>query len=400
MAASSSGRCGGALGARIRVVHVLEATVGGTRRHVLDLCFGLPAERFEQHLICSLRTPAFQADIEGLRARGVRVTVLPMRREISPPADLGALWALSELLRRDRPDILHGHSAKGGFLARLAARQVQPRPATVYNPHAFPFQMTVGSVRRWVYLELERWAGRHTDRLVAVGPSQLALALEHRVVPPERAVLIRNGVRPTDLVTGVEREAVRAELDLPPESPVFGTVAALVPQKDVASLVRAAAILKRQLRDACIVIVGDGAQRKVLQQLAARLGCADSIRFLGHRQDVPRLLTGLDVFVLSSLWEGLPYALLEAGLASLPVVATDIAGCRDLITPGETGLLARPGDPMDLAARMSELWLNTERETMGQRLRELVLSQYRLDQMLAGHAALYEQLHGGRGLAT
>lgn len=374
------------------MVHVLEATVGGTRRHVLDLCHGLPAERFEQHLVCSSRTPAFQADIQDLRAAGLRVTILPMRREINPPADLSALWALSELLRRERPDIVHGHSAKGGFLARMAARLVQPRPATVYNPHAFPFQMAVGPVRRWAYRELERWAGRYTDRLVAVCPSQLALALEHRVVPPGRVVLIRNGVRPTEAAEPAERDAVRAELRVPPDVPVFGTVAALAPQKSIASLVRAVPTVLRDPLPACFVIIGDGALRPELERLAASLGCAKQFRFLGQRQDVPRLLTGMDVFVLPSLWEGLPYALLEAGLARLPVVATDIPGCRDLIVPSETGLLARPGDPLDLAVKLMELWRSPERSVMGGRLRERVLREYGLGQMLDGHAALYEAL--------
>jgi glycosyltransferase involved in cell wall biosynthesis len=378
------------------VVHVLEATVGGTRRHVLDLCHGLPSDRFEQHLVCSLRTPAFQADIATLRAAGVRVTLLPMRREISPPSDLGALAALTSLLHRERPDIVHGHSAKGGFLARLAARRVAPRPATVYSPHGFAFQMAVSGLRRWGYLQFERWAGRYTDRLVAVCPSQLALALEHRLVPPGCAVLIRNGVDPSRAGDPALREAVRAEWGIGPKVPVFGTVAALAPQKDIATLVRAAAVVRRELPEARCVIVGDGPQRAELERLAASLGCADRVSFLGQRPDVPRLLTGMDAFVLPSLWEGLPYALLEAGLAGLPVVATDVPGNRDLIDPGETGLLARAGDPDDLAARVVELWRSPDRAAMAERLGEVVRRQYHLEQMLAGHAGLYESLAARR----
>jgi glycosyltransferase involved in cell wall biosynthesis len=119
------------------------------------------------------------------------------------------------------------------------------------------------------------------------------------------------------------------------------------------------------------------------------------VRLLGQRADVPRLLAGLDLFVLPSLWEGLPYALLEAGAAGLPVVATDIPGNRDLITPGQTGYLARPNDPLDLAVTLLRALRDPERPRLGQRLQVLVRSEYSLEQMIAAHAELYAELASG-----
>ena len=377
----------------IRVLHVLEATVGGTRRHLLDLCSHLPAERFHQHLVySSIRSGAFEADAQRLRERGIEATSLPLRREIEPAEDWHCLQALTQIIRDWRPQIVHGHSAKGGFLARLAAHRV-PGVRTVYNPHGFPFQMRTGPLKHRLYVELERYAARYTDVLVAACAGQKALALQYRLLPPERVAVIPNGINAAEF-SGVtaDRAACKGELGVPGDARLVGIVAALSPQKGLEYLVRAAAAVCRERQDTHFVIIGEGVLRGSLQRLAKSLGAAGAVHFAGARDNVPRLLASLDLFVLPSLWEGLPYALLEAGAAGLPVVATDIPGNCELIRPGETGYLARPGDALDLAVQLFRALDDSALPARAAALQQLVRTEYTLERMVGGHIELYEKL--------
>lgn len=380
---------------RIAVMQVLEATVGGTRRHVLDLCLGLPAGEFRQHLVCSIRRdPHFNLDIAQLRDAGVEVTVLPMSREIAPAADWRCLRELRRLIGEFQPQIVHGHSSKGGFLARLAARG-RPGIKTVYNPHGFAFQMRTSALQQALYLGLERLAGRWTDRLVAVGESQRELAVSRRIVSAERVVVIPGGVDPGQFQHPRRPGDLPRELGLPADTPLVGTVAALTPQKGLEYLLQAAALIKREPHPAHFVVVGDGAHKRRLRRLARDLGVRDTVHFLGQREDVPRLLADLDVFVMPSLWEGLPYALLEAGAAGLPVVATRIPGNSDLIEDRVTGRLVAPADGLELGVTILQVLQETAAAAgWGQALQERVAEGYTLAGMVAGHVQLYRELAG------
>lgn len=388
---------------KIRLMHILEATVGGTRRHLLDLCLGLPADRFQQHVVCSvLRDESFLTDVAALREAGIEVTILPMKREISLTSDWRCLRDLRRIMTDWRPQIVHGHSSKGGFLARLAARSVRPRPRLVYNPHGFAFQMRTSSWKQALYVGLERNAGRLTDVLVAACASQKDLALQHHLLPEERIRVVPNGIRAEEFQIQVDRKAIREELGLPAEAKLLGTVAALVPQKGVEHLVRAAVAVRRERPDVHLLIIGDGPLRGPLQRLAEHLELTampapahpNGIHFLGQRHDVPRLLAALDLFVLPSLWEGLPYVLLEAGAAGLPVVATAIPGNVDLIEEGRTGLLAPAGDPLELALTLFRALDDPRLGEYGHSLRDDVCRDYTMEKMIEGHVRVYEGLVG------
>jgi len=377
----------------MRLLHVLEATVGGTRRHLLDLCLNLPREQFQQHVVCStLREERFLEDVEVLREAGLEVTILPMHREISPSSDWQCLRQLRGLMARWQPQIVHGHSSKGGFLARLAARGLRPRPGVVFNPHGFAFQMQTSALKHRLYVALERYAARWTDALVAGGPGQQRLALEHRLLPPERIFVIPNGVRADDFRWPGTKAAAQAALGLPTEGTLLGTVAALTPQKGVEHLIRAAAAVHRERPEVRLAIAGDGPLWPQLRRLADSLGAREAVHFLGRRDDVPQFLAALDLFVLPSLWEGLPYALLEAGAAGRPVIASAIPGIEDVIEHGRTGLLVPPADHLELTLALFRALDDPGLPALAQALRELVTREYSLERMVAGHVRVYEGL--------
>lgn len=382
----------GGEGERIRVMQVLEATVGGTRRHVLDLCLNLLQDQFALHLVCSTeRDPSFANDIDRLRQAGVEVSVLPMVREIHPAQDWHCLQALTQLINQSHPQIVHGHSAKGGFLARLAGRRF-PGLKTLYTPHCFPFQMRVSPLRRELYLALERYAAKRTDVLVAPCKSERTLALERHLLPAERVRVITNGIAMADYNVTIDRAAYREQLGVPVEALLIGSVAALTPQKGLADLVRATGAVCRERPDVHVVLAGEGPLRTTLQALADSRGVADRVHLIGQRADIPQFMAALDLFVLPSLWEGLPYALLEAGATALPVVATNIPGNRDFIQHGVTGWLATPANAIDLAVQIFAALADSRRAEKGKALRESVRQGYTLEQMLQQHTALYEEL--------
>ena len=327
----------------ISVAHVLEATVGGTGQHLMDVCLGLPREGFQQTAIISLeRDPNSALAAQRLTEAGVAVEIVPMKREISPLADMRALRSLTEFFRAHEFDIIHCHSSKAGFLGRWAARRARAQAAIAYSPHAFAFQMRVCPRRRWLYVQLERWAGRCTDLLVCTCEGERSLAVENRIVPGERTAVVPNGVDLSRFTADVDPAAFRDQLSVPAGHRLVGSVGALVPQKGHTYLVDAARIVLQELPDTTFLIAGEGRLREKLTVRAEGAGPGERIRFLGQRDDIPELLASLDLFVMPSLWEGLPYALLEAMAVGVPVVASDITGLADLVRPGETGRLTPP----------------------------------------------------------
>ncbi len=379
---------------RITVAHVLEATAGGTRQYLLDVCLGLPAERFAQTAIVSLeRDPEFAHDVEALEAAGVPVVVVPMVRQVCLRRDLRALRELRGFFRDHPFDIIHAHSSKAGMLGRVAAWQAHNPAARVYSPHAFAFTMAMGRPRRSLFRVLERLAGRITDLLVCTCESERELAVRHRIVPPWKAAVVRTGVDLRVFRPRGEGHRVRAELDLPERHRLVGTVGALVEQKAHDLLIDAAPLVLEQMPHTSFVIVGSGPLEDELRARASALGLGRRMVLLGRRDDVPRILDALDLFVMPSRWEGMPYALIEAMAVGVPVVGSAIPGIVDVITPGHTGWLAQPDSPADLArAIVAALDEEGMSASMAQAGRDLVMREHSSERMLSTLAALYQRL--------
>jgi glycosyltransferase involved in cell wall biosynthesis len=406
-------------GSRLRVLHVAEATVGGIRLHVHNLAFGLNRDDFATGVACPpVRRNAFGDDdfVERLREREVPVHLVPMRREPHPAHDLRALVALLRLARQY--DVVHAHSSKAGFLARLAGR-LAGAPAVVYTPNAFSFLGDPGAVRSRVYFALERFAARFTDVLIACSPSEARAA--ERLLPRERIRVIPNAVDvgaisatgrrgdgATGRETGLRHDHLAALGGAPPspqarsaESPrrpvtFVGMVARLVPQKAPEVFVRAAAHVARARPEVRFWVAGDGELRAGVEALAEQLGVASAIEFMGHRRDVPALLRASDLFVLTSRYEGLPYSVLEAMACGLPVVATRAPGTVDVVEDGVTGILVPVEDAEAVATAILALLDDPARaRALGEAGRRHVAERFSLAGMLAAHEALYRELCAG-----
>lgn len=262
-----------------------------------------------------------------------------MQRSIDPRADAAALRRLFVILRRERFDIIHLHSSKAGFLGRLAARASGSRAAVIYSPHGLAFLGAGGRARRRLFLALERLAGRLADRIVAVSPGERAIILAAGLAGPEQVVCIPNGIAPPALPAAYDRAGLRRALGQPSDAPLIGTAARLAPQKNPRFFLDAAARVLRQLPAARFVWCGSGELADAARAYARQLGIDQMCKFIGHRDDAQQIIAALDIFWLTSDYEGLPLAPLEAMALGVPIVATDVVGTRDLLRTG-AGLLA------------------------------------------------------------
>lgn len=366
----------------IRIVHILEATVGGTRRWLEDVMLGLDPEIIENACICSTRRdPEFGETIAKLREAGLRVWIIDMHRSIRPISDLLALVRIRKILASEKFDVVHAHSAKAGMLGRLAAKNL-PATKVIYSPHAFAFQGR--GAMKIVYRYLEILSRRWTDCLMAVSQDErdLALALGY----PESAVrVILNGIAAES--EGSTRKKIKQETIR------VGIVADARPQKDPFTFVRACDILRRSGQDIQCVYCGGGPQLKAAQRLAQKLSLNGHLTFIDKTKNIRELLSQWDIFVLCSRYEGLPYALLEAMDAGLAVVATRVSGIREVIEHNQTGLLVPPADPVALADAIKQLATSPEStKRMGKNGRDRVAAKYNQDTQLTSLTTLYQNI--------
>lgn len=271
------------------------------------------------------------------------------------------------------------------FWGRLAAQRAGV-PVIVSALHSTGWPDGIG--------RLNRLLTPITDAFVAVAPSHGRFLVDEEHLPERKVVVVPNGVdtdrfRP---LPGVD--AVRRELGIEPSAPVVAIVAALRPEKNHELYLEVARRVTQRLPEARFLVIGDGPRRAPLEQLAAELGIASQVMFLGSRPDVPRLLAAADVFALTSHNEANPVSILEAMSVGRPVVATDVGSVAEAVDNGRTGHVVRPGDADGLAARVTELLRDPrQRAAMGTTARERVVSRWSVDVMVRGYERLIESIY-------
>ena len=382
-------------GGRIRVARVItRLNVGGPALQATLLTERLDPERYESLLVTGTEGPREGNHLALHRKTMEHVVVLPaLHRELRALRDFAALGELIRLFRRQRPDIVHTHTAKAGVLARLAACVTQV-PVIVHTYHGHVFREYFGPARTRVFLAIERRLARRTDCLLSVSPTVRTELLALGVGTAPKLLVMPLGLE-LDAFLGCERTSgrLRAELGLGGSVPLVGIVARLVTIKAHEVFLEAAATLSRALPESHFVVVGDGERRSQLAAHAERLGLAARVHFLGWRRDLDRIYADLDLVALTSRNEGSPVSLIEAMTAARPVVATRVGGVPDLVEDGVTGLLAPPGDAATLAEAMRALLQDPERRrAMGAAGRKQVAPAFGAERLLTDMDALYTDL--------
>lgn len=337
----------------MKVLYVVESAATGVARHLLDLIDGAHAAG---HCVNVIYSPAredaiFRAGRERLAAGGVDFRAVPMRRAPGP-WDLGPVLAVRREIAAKGPfDVIHGHSSKGGMIARLAG--LGSRARIVYTPHAIStLDPDLPPLKRFVYRAGERALACMTDVVVAVASGE-GTHLAALGIPAVKIHVVLNRVDPPKPAR--TREDVRAELELRDGDLAIGFVGRLGAHKGIDVMVAAFAKVRAARPFLRLVVIGDGEGRARAERLAAASGCAADIRWLGAREALG-YYAAFDLLAQPSRYEGLSYTMLEAAGMGLPVVATDVSGTRDVIEDGKTGIVVpRVGDADAFAAALDAI---------------------------------------------
>jgi glycosyltransferase involved in cell wall biosynthesis len=337
---------------RAKIVHVItRLELGGAQQNTLYCVRHHDRARFDVGLV------AGAGGFLDSRARGIPdadVALVPwLRHAIAPLHDALAIPRLARRLAG--VDLVHTHSSKAGILGRAAARLAGVR-AVVHTVHGWSFHAFQPSVERRLYVALERAAAGVTDRLICVSSADRELGLRSRIGEASRYRIVRSGIDPSAFAPARgARERARQALGFAPGTVVVGTIANFKPQKAPLDFVETARLALARDPSLQFVFAGDGELRPEVERAIAQAGIGGSVRLLGWREDVADVLAALDVFLLTSLFEGLPRSLLQAIAAERPVVVTDTGGTAELVENGVSGFLVPPSHPAAAAAAVVAL---------------------------------------------
>jgi glycosyltransferase involved in cell wall biosynthesis len=380
---------------RLKVLTLVErlTAVGGGERVAVEIATRLDPERFESVLTTTRARGGVDLDpsepvaASKVEASGIRLIELGRRSTL----DLGAWSPLVRLLRRERFDVLHSHKFGSNVWGTLIGRLARV-PVIIAHEHSWPFDGQ--PLRRVLDREL---ISRGSNVIVAVSAQDRRRMIEIEGVRPDKVLFVPNGI-PRRSRRGTD---VRADLGIPPDAPVIGTVGLLRPEKALDLLIRAAAPLLPEMSELRVLIAGDGPDKEPLRELARRHGMADRVMLIGFRDDVPDVLAALDVAVSSSVSEGGPLAVMEFMEAARPIVATRVGGVPDLIDDGVHGLLVPPGDTDALTAALRRVLADRDAaRRMGERARERRSREFDIDVAVGRFESLYERLRAGHGVPS
>jgi glycosyltransferase involved in cell wall biosynthesis len=407
-----------AMTAPIRILRAIaRLNIGGPALHVISLCERLPRDRYQTCLVCG-KVSAHEGDMSYLAMeKGIEfVTIKNLGRELSPLGDISAFKELRTLAKEFDPHIIDTHTAKAGTLGRLtgmslnAVRRKRSRIRLVHTFHGHVFHSYFGPLKSLVFLQIERFLAKFTDRIVVVSPLQKKeICDKYSIADPAKVMVIPLGFdlqgfkARSDSVTAMRKQFFPAA---PDRITVVGIVGRLTGVKNHRMFLEAAKGLVESAGDQVFrfLIVGDGELSEELMNYARELGVSHAVAFSGWQKEMAAVYNAMDVVVLTSLNEGTPVTLIEAMAARKPVVATEVGGVPDLLGSivreeiegykvAERGLLVPSAKPIILTKAL--LHLNKNREWAGQmaeKASQYVHKQFSAERLVKDMESLYEEL--------
>jgi glycosyltransferase involved in cell wall biosynthesis len=367
---------------------------GGSAEDIVITAMGLDKERYELTLMSGPVEDPSQDRKKEIEGYGIRHIFIPeLVRNINLFKDLMAFLKIYRVLRKEKFDIVHTHTSKAGLLGRLAAKMARV-PIIIYTPHGHVFFGYFSSLKTKIFILLEKLASPLADKIVALTNGEKEDYIVYKIASERKLAIICSGV---DLnrfkeLSSDEKRKIKKELGIPENSLVVGTAGRLVPIKGLEFLVEASKIIVSKYPDTYFLFAGDGPLRQSLEKKACRMGVKDNIIFLGWRDDVPKIISIFDIFVLPSLNEGMGRVLVEAMSLGKPIVASEIGGIPDLVIHGKNGFLVPPKNPKELAKYIQILLDNEEkRQKLGLAGKRMAVN-FSAQIMLKKTSNLYEEL--------
>jgi glycosyltransferase involved in cell wall biosynthesis len=333
---------------KIKIIQIItRLNIGGPASHVALLADKLDKSKFEQYVVCG-QVGEHEGDMRYIvEERGIEPLIIPeLGREISLLRDARALLKLYRLMRRIHPHIVHTHTAKAGFLGRIAAWLAHV-PVRIHTFHGHIFHDYFGTQKTRLFIHLERFCARLSSRIVAISPKlKEEMVHNYRIASESKVVVVPLGLdlRPLTVPPEPERLVGFEQYKFPGEK-VIGIVGRMVAIKNHRLFIEAAAHVLRQRNDVHFLIVGDGERRGAVERQIADLGLQDYVTLTGWIKDMGVVLSLIDILALTSDNEGTPVSIIEAMSAGVPVVSTNVGGVSDVLGNGKYGITVTPNNP-------------------------------------------------------
>ncbi len=372
---------------------ITQSELGGAQKNVLDLAVSLKND----YEILVAAGPEGQGQLlKELEKQKIKTKKLSwLRRSVNPLFDFLAFWEIKNLLKKEKPDILHLHSSKAGILGSLAA---SPKTKIVYTVHGAVFEAAFSSLAKKIFLMLEKWTARFKNKIICVSQNDKNLWLKNKVADEKKLVVIHNGLN-IEKLNFLPQETARKELEnfiKHPLKNVFlvGTIANLYPEKGLLYLIKAAKIIKKHelLSNFIFIVIGEGRQRKLLEKMIKERELENVFFLTGALPQASLYLKAFDSFVLPSIKEGFPYTILEAMAAGLPIVTSAVGGIPEIIQNKKNGLLIFSKNPKAIAESLVEIAKNKSLKDNLSFAAKKRSQDFTLDKMIYETKKVYQEL--------
>jgi glycosyltransferase involved in cell wall biosynthesis len=322
---------------------ITQSEFGGAQRYVFDLATNLDKSQFEVHIAAGLENGEL---FRRLQSQNLSIHKLKyLDRAISPFKDLKSYYELKKLIKKINSDIVHLNSSKAGVLGSIAAKELNIKKI-IYTAHGFVFNEPMNPLKKWLYKKAELSNAKRVHKVITVSEYDRRAGIKTGM-DEHKLIIIHNGID-SDKINFLSKEKARARLGIASDKPVVGCIANFYPSKGLDILINSMDTINAQL-----VIVGDGELRSQLEAQIKILNLSNRVKLTGSIPDAHQYLKAFDVFVLPSRKEGLPYVLLEAAVAQIPIVTTQAGGVPEIIQDNINGYLAAADNSKELAQKIN-----------------------------------------------
>ncbi len=374
----------------LKVCYIItKLELGGAQKFTLYTTENLDKENFSTFLITGRGGMLEDEAAEKIKLYSLSNLV----REISPLKDLKALFNIMQVLRIERPDIVHTHSSKAGILGRLAAKLMGIK-TIIHTIHGYSFNDTQSWYKKNLYVFLERFCSFFSDKLIVETQEDLNKGVVYKIAKKEKFTIISSGIDVQYYKSYKPDPSFRNTLTNNKNAKIIMTVGPFKPQKNLQDFIKTAEIVCRKNDKAIFFITGDGELRPELEKLIADLKLQDKVILLGWRRDIIELLSACDIFVMTSLWEGLPRTILDAMCRAKPVIANAVGGIPEVIENGKNGFLTKPYDIADTSDKIITLLQNENLMLkIGENAKASIDEKYDINYGVKQQEILYQNLY-------
>lgn len=374
---------------KIKIIYGLEAVGGGALKHLVYLVTRLSNESFEITVVLSKsRDDNSTLEISSILKTGIRVIFLSMCRNINLLNDMASFFKIVTILKKGKYDIVHAHSSKAGALFRLAAL-ICKIPLVFYTPHCFYYQGKTG-FRRLIFLYVEKILSVITSGII-VSENEKKEILRNKITKANKVININNAIDFADYQQSIGSDETLRDLSIPGGAFIVGAIGRLTPQKDWETFIYAANEVLKKYPETVFIITGEGELKQDIQKLIFKLGLDNKIILTGYIHRIHKIYAIIDVFVSTSLWEGLPYVFLEAMKYNKPIIATN-TGDENAVAHEKSGFITPVKDYHSISDKIKLLIEDKQKAIkMGKEGNKILMHKYSFELFIKSHEELYKK---------